>query len=131
MHELNINNGKASMFYTGEVPWHKLGTKLDRPATAEEAIIAAGLDYSVKLKPLHTVINHKRIPVDGHFATVRDNGAVLGVVGSRYEVLQNKDAFGFFDGIVDRHEAIYHTAGALGKGERIWILAPYLVTPKK
>lgn len=112
------------MFYTGEVPWHKLGTKLDRPATAEEAIAAAGLDYTVRMKPLQTVINRKRVAIDGHFATVRqDTGAILGVVGSRYEILQNKDAFAFFDGITGAGEAMYHTAGALGKGERIWILA--------
>ncbi len=123
-HNLFIRNGKASMFYVGETPWHKLGTKLNHPATAKEAIQAAGLDYSVKLKPLKTVVNRKRIEIPNHFATVRtDTGDILGVVGSRYEPIQNKDAFTFFDAIVGDDEAMYHTAGVLGKGERIWILA--------
>jgi phage/plasmid-like protein (TIGR03299 family) len=123
-HNLNIHNGRASMFYTGEVPWHKLGQHLDQPATAAEAIESAGLDFHVALKPVKTVVNRKQAIVPGTFATVRtDTGAVLGVVGSRYEPIQNKYAFAFFDGIVDRNEAIYHTAGVLGKGERIWILA--------
>ena len=61
MHNLNINDGKASMFYVGEVPWHKLGTQLEQPATAQEAIEAAGLDYVVKLKPVKTVINRKLV----------------------------------------------------------------------
>jgi len=37
-HELEIENGSAKMFYVGEVPWHSLGTKLDKPPTIREAI---------------------------------------------------------------------------------------------
>jgi phage/plasmid-like protein (TIGR03299 family) len=124
-HNLNTSNGRASMFYVGDPPWHNLGIRLDHPATAEEAIEAAQLDYTVKKKPLRAVIHAKRhAEVGDHFATVRlDTGDVLGVVGSRYEVIQNRDAFAFFDALVGDDEAIYHTAGVLGKGERIWILA--------
>ena len=31
---LATTNGKAAMMYTGEVPWHSLGTRLNAPATA-------------------------------------------------------------------------------------------------
>lgn len=123
-HNLHIRNGKASMFYVTEPPWHKLGTQLERPATSEEAIQAAGLDFTVKLKQIKTVINRKQTIIPGSFATVRsDTADVLGVVGSRYEPIQNRDAFAFFDSLVGSNEAMYHTAGVLGKGERIWILA--------
>ena len=121
-HNLNIVNGQASMMYVWETPWHKLGTKLDKPATAAEAIEAAGLGYTVERLPLKT--DDPELPVKGHFATVRtDTREVLGVVGSRYLPIQNKDAFATFDALVGEGEAIYHTAGALGKGERIWLLA--------
>ena len=125
---LLIQNGRAQMFYVEEVPWHGMGTKLDKPATARQAIEAANLDWQVVKVPLFA--GSKRIPVPDKFATVRktsniisktDN--VLGVVGKDYTPLQNREAFSFFDPIVGEEAAIYHTAGALGKGERIWILA--------
>jgi len=37
------------MFYQGEIPWHRLGTKVDHVLTSEEAIIEAGLDWDVEL----------------------------------------------------------------------------------
>ncbi|MFN0157077.1 MAG: DUF932 domain-containing protein [Bacteroidota bacterium] len=124
-HKLNINAGKASMFYTGEAPWHQLGTRLDKPATAHEALKAAQLDYQVVKKSLRAIVHPTRhSQVEDHYATVRmDTREVLGIVGGRYSPIQNRDAFAFFDALVGSDEAIYHTAGALGKGERIWILA--------
>ncbi len=121
---LNIHNGRASMMYVGEAPWHKLGTPLPKLATSAEAIQAAQLDYRVEKKPIQAMLNGKsRAPIHDHFATVRlDTGCVLGVVGSRYSVIQNRDAFAFFD-FVGKDEAIFETAGALGNGERIWVLA--------
>jgi phage/plasmid-like protein (TIGR03299 family) len=127
-HNLLIQNGQASMFYINEVPWHGLGTKLNQPATAQEAIEAAQLNWPV-IK-LALTAGSKHIPVPDKFAIVRKTGSlvqksdpVLGVVGKDYTPLQNKDAFRFFDPIVGQNAAVYHTAGALGQGERVWILA--------
>lgn len=124
-HNLNINSGKSSMMYVGEAPWHRLGTPLPRLATSSEALQAARLDYRVDKRPLQAVLTGRtRVVVEDHFATVRmDTGKVLGVVGGRYSVIQNREAFRFFDSLVKADEAIYETAGALGGGERIWILA--------
>jgi phage/plasmid-like protein (TIGR03299 family) len=52
-----------------------------------------------------------------------DTEQVLGVVGKDYEVVQNADAFCFFDAIIGGDGILYETAGALGKGERIFITA--------
>jgi phage/plasmid-like protein (TIGR03299 family) len=127
-HNLLIQNGKASMFYINEVPWHGLGTRLNKPATAKEAIEAAQLNWKVVKLPLFA--GSKRIPVIDRFAVVRKSGdhiqrtdPVLGVVSNEYTPLQNHQAFEFFDPIVGQNAAIYHTAGALGLGERVWILA--------
>ncbi len=46
---------------------------------------------------------------------------VLGVVGAQYELLQNDEAFAFFDPFLEPGHARYETAGALGNGERVWV----------
>ena len=74
----------------GSPPWHGLGTRLDAPATSAEAL-AAGLDFTVELSPLHTADG---TPVPDRWAAVRsDTGGVLGVVGGRYRPIQNRDCF--------------------------------------
>ncbi len=124
-HNLEQRDGSASMFYSGDVPWHQLGRHLNTPATAAEAMEAARLDYTVVKRPMKAIINGRQYSdVPNAFATIRtDTNQVLGVVGARYEPVQNSDAFNFFDPLVDRDEAIYHTAGVLGRGEKIWLLA--------
>jgi phage/plasmid-like protein (TIGR03299 family) len=129
-HNLEIRNDKASMFYIGEAPWHGLGTKLDQPATAAEAIKAAHLDWRVAKVSLYAREGRRYSVVPKRFAVVREGRRMggkcqaLGVVGSEYTPLQNEEAFAFFDPIAGvKKAAIYHTAGALGNGERTWILA--------
>ena len=126
-HNLLIENGEASMMYVGGAPWHSLGTRLDKPATAEEAIQAAHLNWTVKKLPLYASDGENsllKLLVPDKYAVARENSLdVLGVVGSSYTPVQNREAFAFFDPIVGQEAAIYHTAGALSKGERVWILA--------
>lgn len=117
----NLNENGNRMFYVGEKPWHELGTRLDNPATAKEAIEAAKLDYRVECHPIFLPSGNR---VDFKRATVRiDTGDALGIIGNQYQPVQNTEAFEFFDIVVGEGQAIYHTAGALGKGERIWIMA--------
>lgn len=93
---------------------------------------AAQLDWEVTRRQIFTatfengkVEAHPDTEIKTHFATVRtDTEQVLGVVGNRYQVIQNREAFTFFDAIVGGDEGImYETAGALGNGERIFITA--------
>lgn len=120
-HNLAETNGRPAMMYIGEVPWHQLGTRLNAPATAEEAIVAAGLDYGVELAAMQT---NDGTPISNRKAVVRtDTSSVLGVVGNGYVPVQNRQSFAFLDAIVADGGLRYHTAGALGKGERVWLLA--------
>ena len=130
-HELNFNaKRKTYSFVTNtEKAWHGLGTIVDHAMTSEEAIKLANLDFDVKQTSIHArIVNEEGIalysPYEEKVANYRtDNNEVLGLVGSRYEIIQNTEAFGFFDSIIDKGEAIFQTAGALGKGERIFITA--------
>ena len=47
-HNLNETNGKVAMAYTGETPWHELGTRVDGAMTSAEALEKANLDYKVE-----------------------------------------------------------------------------------
>ena len=44
-------------------------------------------------------------------------------VGRVYTPLQNHDAFTFMDELVQSQEAMFECAGALGQGEKVWMLA--------
>lgn len=138
-HNINFNNrtGKYSFFSVKEKAWHGLGQIVADHPTNAEAIRHAGLDYEVEKSSLFTkgsgivqiadgiVLQDTEIEVPNYFANIRtDNNDVLGVVGKDYHIVQNKDAFSFFDSIVGGGRGIlYETAGALGKGERIFITA--------
>jgi len=143
-HNLHFNEqtGQHSFFSVKEKAWHGLGKIVQDYPTSAEAIRHAGLDYTVQKRPLFTVKDDNIIITDepsgkpdsdetetdifvpNYSATVRtDSNTVLGVVGKEYQVVQNRDAFSFFDSIVGGDGIQYETAGALGKGERIFITA--------
>ena len=118
-------DGQDTVFVVGEPPWHKLGKILDKPANAREAIHAAGMGWDVALETVRLYEqNGGTRPINGYSAVIRqDTQNVLGIVKGRYVPIQNSDAFGFFDAVVGGGQAIYHSAGALGLGERVWIMA--------
>ncbi|WP_241279819.1 DUF932 domain-containing protein [Chryseobacterium cucumeris] len=138
-HNLNFNSrtGNYSFFSVKEKPWHNLGQIVEEHTTSEQAIKFAGLDYEVEKAPLFTKgsgiiennsgieIMDSALEVPNYFANIRtDNNNVLGVVGKDYQIVQNREAFSFFDSIVGGGDGIlYETAGALGNGERIFITA--------
>jgi phage/plasmid-like protein (TIGR03299 family) len=110
------------------MPWHKIGKVVEGTLTTKEAIKAAGLDWQVEKRP---VFFEKKVgkatvfeKIEDKFSMVRtDTQENLGVVGGVYTPLQNRVAFSFIDGILGLKEATIETAGALGRGERIWVLS--------
>lgn len=130
--------GSKTTFATKkQLAWHKLGKVVDA-MTSKEAIVLGGLDFEVGLAPLRALLSTDTIrigmqdhvalndmpKVPNNFATYRkDTNHVFGVVGSRYEVIQNIEAFEFFDSIIGEGHAKYETVGALGNGEKVFLTA--------
>ena len=119
--------------YYGEVPWHGLGTAIPKGVAAAKMIRAAGLDWSVELRPARGA---RQINSKGEYSRYElirkprektdEVEVLLGVVSRRYQPLQNVEAFEFLDPIVGEKKAYFETAGALGEGERIWVMARML-----
>jgi phage/plasmid-like protein (TIGR03299 family) len=107
--------------------WQVLGKTITNCTDSAEAIAEAGLDFTVLKRPnIHPLPSGVNIISDNSYFTFRtDTEAVLGdKIGSDYEVVQNTDAFAFFDSIVKEYGGInYETAGSIGYGEVTYITA--------
>jgi len=125
-HNLNLNKrtGEYAFAKVGNPAWHKLGKLIDKPMTSEEALEYAQLDYLVEKRPLYYFDSNEYVQSHISFGTFRtDTLEQLGHVRKKYVVFQNKDAFNIIDDIVESLEAVYTSAGALGKGETIFLSA--------
>ena len=124
---MSHNLYKNTLAFVGLRPWHKLGVQFEQEFTSEQGIAAAHLDYPVlkeQLYRLRSDLGPGLVEPTEAYATI--NGTtqdVLGVVGEGYEVLQNQEAFDFFDILLKESGGKFQTAGAIGKGEKVWMLA--------
>jgi phage/plasmid-like protein (TIGR03299 family) len=106
----------ASFASLRQPAWHGLGTVLDSEVTTSEMLQVAHLaDWNVRLEDINLPGRYHR----NAFATVRTNpfdgeDDVLGIVGERYQVLQNEQLFDFGDAILDG--ASWETAGSIKHG---------------
>lgn len=109
-----------SLFYVRETPWHGQGVRVEEAPTSEEAIRLAGLDWKVEQRPIFLADGTE---IKGNYANVRSSdNKPLGIVGDRYKIVQNSDAFAFTDALLGEGVK-YETAGSLKDGKVIWLLA--------
>lgn len=120
---LNVAKGKVSTFAVGKPGWHELGVVVSQAATSAEALQFANLgNFNLTKIPQYVDIGDKKIET-GMFGIVRtDINEVLGSVKGRYTIVSNEECFDFMDEVI-KGGAKYETAGALGKGEKVWMLA--------
>lgn len=109
--------------FSGEklTPWHGIGTIVEGLLTAEEALTASGLTWTVSKEP---IFNADMQEIPGFFSmTKSDTGKSLGVVGAKYSPIQNLDGFNFVDSIIGSNAAHFTTSGSLYGGKTVFILA--------
>lgn len=119
-HNLKKNtDGQHAMLYSGETPWHGLGTACPDSFHAHEAMKAFPFTYRKE-----DLFLKSGMKIEGKQAVViSDTNKAVGVVGDGYEIVQPEDAFTFMDSISEGGKLLYKTVGALGDGERLWLLA--------
>lgn len=123
MHEIEMVNGQAAMVYSGETPWHGLGTKVDANSTTEQLLKAAYLDWTVDKVPAYIDIDGEKV-LTGSQALVRSSdSAILSMVSDNWNPVQNTEAFEFFQEFIDNGDMEMHTAGSLKSGTIVWALA--------
>ena len=109
-----------TMFSTRVTPWHGLGTIVADAPTSEDAIHLAGLDWDVVQQKIYL---EDGTEIKDAFANVRSSdNRPLGIVGNRYQIVQNVEAFSFTDALLGEGVK-YETAGSLKDGKTIWLLA--------
>ena len=109
-----------SMFYTRTAPWHGLGVRVEEVLGSKEALNQAGLDWKVEQTDVYAASGERIL---GYKANIRDiDRSVLGIVGDRYKIVQNEEAFAFTDGLLGEGVK-YETAGSLAGGKIVWMLA--------
>lgn len=137
-HELDTTNGHVSFANSRSDHWHRLGQTVGHTMTAREALEAAHMaGWNVRKMPLQVpqepviddtgVTTPAPLVVPDFYATVRTNPIngrldVLGVVGSKYEPLQNEASCDLLDALVDQSGgAHFETAGALRGGRETFV----------
>lgn len=103
--------------------WKRGGTAVDA-TSAVEAARQAGLDWTVSLTDLWA---HKdgmiQVPKKQAVLKHEDTGlSAIGVVGSKYKIVQNIEVFSALDTLIESGEARYSAAGEYNGGANVWML---------
>lgn len=123
-HEIAIINGKASVAYVGEKPWHGLGQKLTENASLEVWKTEAGMDWEIKSSPAYYNDGNGMKPFPGKRILYRsDTLDELAIVSDDYKVVQPGEVLDFFRDLVSEQGMTIETAGVLYGGRRFWALA--------
>lgn len=134
-----------SKYRVNGLPWRSgIGKDVSDCHSSQEVMEKAGLNFYVDKcdlvakMPFSVNGNNKINEVAGEFAhdghifrdcpnaygTYRtDTNTPLGLVKVKYEVVQNRDAFAFFDDAIGNGKAVWDRAGCFGYGHKIFVSA--------
>ncbi len=132
MHAVEVfEDGSAAFFSNREVPWHHLGVITDGAQSVDDALRLAQLDWDVVKSddpvqvPVLTENGVVMVSAPDRYMTYRDHPKLglqgLGVVGDRYTVIQNREAFDFLNALTHESGAVFETAGSLRGGTQVFM----------
>ena len=122
-HELEFVNGKASMAYAGDAPWHGLGRRVSNDLTPEQMLEAAQLNWTTEKVPAYADVAGQKIYVEKDALIRSSDNQVLSFVSGDWNPVQNIEAAVFFNDFVGAGEMNMDTAGSLRNGKIVWFLA--------
>lgn len=102
-----------------------IGTDISGLKTSEEVLNAAGLNYNVVKKPMYfkdksgNLIDYP----DQRFTVIEETDKVLGTVSAKYQICQNREAFGFIDYIGGAEEGFEYVKAGETSGGLVYIIA--------
>lgn len=119
-HEITDQDG---LVLTRKPAWHGLGVVVQDAPTPEQALNLANLNWSVEQWPLLAKTTDHQQQVDTHVLNVRsDTKAPLGVVGTDYQPVQNRELAEFVQALADERQVRIESAGSIRGGKRVWFL---------
>jgi phage/plasmid-like protein (TIGR03299 family) len=131
-----MTHAVETMAYTGEVPWHGLGTEVNNTMSPKEMLKAAQIDWTVSKRPAYTTdrpdvwnLNDPTeeagfLRASDQYFLVRDSdNKILSPCGESYVPFQNAEVMDFFKKFTEAGSMTMETAGSLKEGKDIWGLA--------
>jgi phage/plasmid-like protein (TIGR03299 family) len=102
-----------------------IGTDITGLTTSEAVLNKAGLNYNVVKKPMYLMNDSGELIdyQDKKFTVVEGTDKVLGVVSSKYEICQNRDAFSFIDYIGGNSVGFEYVKAGETQGGLVYIIA--------
>lgn len=123
----------AGVRHTRQLPWESGGGRYYSELMANlrasnssvrEAMVAAGLDWNVELVTAYADwletdgVSRREVP--GYAVQRQDNGHILGIVGERYQPVQNRRLAEFTDTLIDTSNTSLAGMGEVRQGRKVF-----------
>jgi len=104
--------------------FRKIGKDIGSFDRVEDALTEVGLNWNVRKIPVFADIDGNTEQVKDAFLNVReDTGQQMGVVGNRYNVIQNAETFSVINPLLEDGKIKIENAGSFDEGRRVWLQA--------
>lgn len=134
MLEVSEARNNKSVTRLNKQAWVQAGTAVNA-GSASEAARQANLDWNVMLADMEAIVPNKvneyetltnRYLIPKRQAVIKlgkeNTNEVIGVVGTKYKIVQNMEVFSALDTLVDSGDARYTAAGEYNNGANIWMV---------